>query len=62
MENLRKKKQDDKIPLNIWKNSMEKVIKSDLFITLQIVPLGYIQHQWARQFKGYSPMSPSSKC
>ena len=22
---------------------------------IAIVPLGYIQHQWARQFKGYSP-------
>ena len=53
-KNLRKKKQDDKIP-----KYMEKFYgKSNqirFVYNIAIVPLGYIQHQWARQFKGYSP-------
>ncbi len=53
-KNLRKIKQDDKIP-----KYMEKFYGKSRQIrfvyNIAIVPLGYIQHQWARQYKGYSP-------
>ena len=57
---LRKKKVNETIPKYMEK-SYGKSKQIRFVYNTPMIPIGYIQHQWARQFKGYSPFLASDR-